>query len=570
MTTSAEKLGEIFPACRQILEPEIWQTITGSLPDNFDQADFPVTLAALCEKSNLPPWLPDLARVESARRFAASHRDMLDTVPAELCHNPTLSIIASPWTGLPELIGHQGLSVNEPAPGQDIILAWLKQPNPDPIVRSATAEELLALKIVIEGLDKQEIARSGQVSLAELDRALDLAVARGVLLKPPSALRRNPAIFSSNPHVPEEFMATGTFTLQWHITQACDLHCKHCYDRSSRSSLTLDDAVIVLDQVYDFCQARHVHGQITFTGGNPLLHPQFLEIYRAAADRGLMNAIAGNPTDPETLAGICGIRKPEFYQVSLEGLEEHNDFIRGDGHFQGALKFLDHLREAGIYSMVMLTLTRDNLDQVLPLAEQLRDRADLFTFNRLSMVGEGATLMTPAREEYEVFLNKYLAAEPDNPVMALKDNLINIIRYRQGQELFGGCAGFGCGAAFNFVALLPDGEVHACRKFPSPMGNIHQQNLADIYDSDDARRYRRGPEECRGCEIRHVCGGRLAVIDSKGLEQLLWARDYCNENTRELRLAGLDENCLRILEITRLANEFAHYAELSEAVKSFA
>jgi len=62
----------------------------------------------------------------------------------------------------------------------------------------------------------------------------------------------------------------------------------------------------------------------------------------------------------------------------------------------------------------------------------------------------------------------------------------------------------------------------------------------------------------------------VGFIDSQGLEQLLWARDYCNENTRELRLAGLDENCLRILEITRLGNEFAHYAELAEAVKSFA
>ena len=61
----------------------------------------------------------------------------------------------------------------------------------------------------------------------------------------------------------------------------------------------------------------------------------------------------------------------------------------------------------------------------------------------------------------------------------------------------------------------------------------------------------------------------VGFIDSKGLEQLLWARDYCNENMRELRLAGLDENCARILEITRLENEFDHYSELTEAVKSF-
>ena len=62
----------------------------------------------------------------------------------------------------------------------------------------------------------------------------------------------------------------------------------------------------------------------------------------------------------------------------------------------------------------------------------------------------------------------------------------------------------------------------------------------------------------------------LGFIDSQGLSQLLWARDYCNENKRELRLAGLDENCMRILEVTRLDSVFDHYAELAEAVKSFA
>ncbi len=59
-------------------------------------------------------------------------------------------------------------------------------------------------------------------------------------------------------------------------------------------------------------------------------------------------------------------------------------------------------------------------------------------------------------------------------------------------------------------------------------------------------------------------------IDSEGLEKLLWARDYCFENNCQLRLAGLDENCRKVLELTRLENEFDQYAELAEAVKSFA
>jgi anti-sigma B factor antagonist len=70
------------------------------------------------------------------------------------------------------------------------------------------------------------------------------------------------------------------------------------------------------------------------------------------------------------------------------------------------------------------------------------------------------------------------------------------------------------------------------------------------------------------CIVLDMSG--VGFIDSQGLELLLWARDYCNENKRELRLAGLDENCMRILEVTQLEHEFDHYSELAEAVKSFA
>lgn len=81
---------------------------------------------------------------------------------------------------------------------------------------------------------------------------------------------------------------------------------------------------------------------------------------REAADRGFMTAILGNPMPRGRIEEILALQKPEFYQVSLEGLAAHNDYIRGAGHFERTLDFLDLLRELGIYSMVMLTLTRTN------------------------------------------------------------------------------------------------------------------------------------------------------------------------------------------------------------------
>ena len=61
----------------------------------------------------------------------------------------------------------------------------------------------------------------------------------------------------------------------------------------------------------------------------------------------------------------------------------------------------------------------------------------------------------------------------------------------------------------------------------------------------------------------------IGFIDSQGLEQLLWMKGYCAENERQLKLAGMDENCEKIMVITRLLSQFDTYIEVNEAVRSF-
>lgn len=92
-------------------------------------------------------------------------------------------------------------------------------------------------------------------------------------------------------------------------------------------------------------------GQVSFTGGNPLLYPHFLELYQAAVERNFITAILGNPAPRAVIQKIVDICRPEFYQVSLEGMPGHNDYIRGKGHFDREMDFLELLQEFGIYSM---------------------------------------------------------------------------------------------------------------------------------------------------------------------------------------------------------------------------
>jgi selenobiotic family peptide radical SAM maturase len=385
----------------------------------------------------------------------------------------------------------------------------------------------LVLKVFVEGIEPEEIARAGNVPVSAVEDIIDRSVEKGIVLRPQSLIRRTGQIFASADQAFGPYLSTSVFTLQWHVTQACDLHCKHCYDRSDRPHMKLEEGLKILDDFRDFCSQRHARGQISFSGGNPLLYSHFTELYRAAAERGFITAILGNPSTREEIEELISIQMPSFFQVSLEGLEEHNDNIRGRGHFERVTTFLDLLRKLDVYAMVMLTLTRDNVDQVVPLASFLRDRADTFNFNRLSMVGEGSNLRLPDKERYISFLEAYAKAAEDNPVMGFKDNLFNITRSEKGDEPFGGCTGCGCGAAFNFISILPDGEAHACRKFPSMIGNVLKQGIAGVYDSAVAERYRSGCSACDTCRIRPVCGGCLAVAYGHGLDIFEEKDPYC-------------------------------------------
>jgi len=91
----------------------------------------------------------------------------------------------------------------------------------------------------------------------------------------------------------------------------------------------------------------------------------------------------------------------------------------------------------------MLTLPEGNVEEVLPLARSLRGSTDVFHFNRLSRSGMGADLNLPWQDEYRSFLKEYFAASKENPVMGLKDNLLNLVLAEGGEAPFGGCTGNG-------------------------------------------------------------------------------------------------------------------------------
>ncbi len=515
MTDPRESLEMIFPVSALLADPD-----SHTIPPS----QFPAYLARHPEACRSFPFLADLAAIELKRYRLEAARIPFPSAVDDWQVNPTLQLVEVGWTDLPAFLQDQHI---RPHPETSLVLLYRPHPDQSVVAITPTGQDLLALKTVIEQLDSRQVAVEAQVTTGTIDALRAVAADKGILIKPRSKLVRD-ASFLQGQWADPQHSRVETFALQWHLTQACDLRCRHCYDRSSRQEMTRHQASHVLAQLYAFCcRDNHIHAQVSFSGGNPLLSPYFYEVYQEAADLGFLVAILGNPMAEAAIDRMLAIRMPEFYQVSLEGLQVHNDAIRGQGHFERTLAFLDQLRARGVYTMVMLTLTRANCDQVLPLAELLQGRVDLFTFNRLAMVGEGAALASVEPERYRVLLEEFLAAASRMGHLSLKDNLFNLLLTERHQPLTGGCAGFGCGAAFNFVSLLPDGEVHACRKLPSLIGNLLHQSLSEIYHGDRARRYRTGSSACLACELRPVCRGCPAVAHGFGLDVFADMDPYC-------------------------------------------
>ncbi len=80
----------------------------------------------------------------------------------------------------------------------------------------------------------------------------------------------------------------------------------------------------------------------------------------------------------------------------------------------------------------------------------------------------------------------------------------------------------------------------------------------------------------RSCQERFEAGRRdvlldikdLTLVDSAGLELLLWLSDQVAKHSGQLRLVGPDETIRKILEITRLDRRFAIHESIEAAARS--
>ena len=180
-------LGLLFDGCRDALGDD-WVALADAyyatrpgthFEINQVGAGFPAFVAARADA--LPPFLPQLAAFEwtifSAYKTAAE----LPAAVEALTVNPTLATHEHGWRLCPFLAGARDAP---PAAEAELALTWRHPQTLRTRYATATPRALLALKLVLEAIPRERAAAEGGVGVAEVQAALDDAVARGLLLAP--------------------------------------------------------------------------------------------------------------------------------------------------------------------------------------------------------------------------------------------------------------------------------------------------------------------------------------------------------------------------------------------------
>ena len=154
----------------------------------------------------------------------------------------------------------------------------------------------------------------------------------------------------------------------------CNIECRHCFNNSGPRETTF--GLMTLEAVNQAIAAASARGvrEIYFTGGEPFLHAQLLEMVGCALTVApttvLTNGMLISDRMADTLADLAiAARYSLEVRVSLDGYtEQMNDAIRGPGVFRLALAGAVRLARRNLLPIITIVRTWDDIDEFAMLA----------------------------------------------------------------------------------------------------------------------------------------------------------------------------------------------------------
>jgi MoaA/NifB/PqqE/SkfB family radical SAM enzyme len=241
------------------------------------------------------------------------------------------------------------------------------------------------------------------------------------------------------------------------ITYRCNLTCTFCVLPTVDSELDTQEAKNAID-------AFRRLGAVSwgFTGGEPFVRKDLLELSRYAKSRDLVSTIVTNGWFHDRAAEFS-TADVDLVMISLEGGEADTDRLRGEGAYARALQSASHFRSAGIPISFEMVLSDNNLDAVETLVAIASDYGASCSFQPLFDMRNGredADLVGDPRRLERLWANvdALIGMKKSGAPISSSYPYLNYLK-NYGRESFR--ANY-CFAAETYAFLLPDGGMKNC------------------------------------------------------------------------------------------------------------
>ncbi|HAH20733.1 MAG: hypothetical protein A2Y00_07410 [Omnitrophica WOR_2 bacterium GWF2_43_52] len=312
------------------------------------------------------------------------------------------------------------------------------------------------------------------------------------------------------------------------LTRLCNLRCKMCgqwgdsgasktHEHSALSTrLSLVEIKKVLDEISRF------KPHITIFGGEPLMHPEALEIMRSIKAKGLHCLIITNGVMLSNFAENLVNAGIDELNISIDGQRELHDHIRGlAGAFDkiaGGVDSINDFKKKFSKNKPLINLqctinqyNYERLDELLEVAA--RFKANSLTFHNLIFLNQGAIerqkkfdgLLGCSSKEWEGFVFEP-GIDPQKLYQTLKAVLSQKHPFKvdyfpnfskESLTAYYDDAympenyGRRCVSPWMCAYIFPDGEVKPCLNSSYSFGNIKENDFSEIWNSKKAVEFRR-------------------------------------------------------------------------------
>jgi MoaA/NifB/PqqE/SkfB family radical SAM enzyme len=194
----------------------------------------------------------------------------------------------------------------------------------------------------------------------------------------------------------------------FYLTNRCNLRCKYCFvvnetiDKNILSAeFTREEAFHLVDEFYSLGTRM-----MFLLGGEPLMHKHIGDIVEYIVAKGIVLHVVTNGT---LLAEKYeAVKKAHAVCVSLDGVGEMNDCLRGEGVYERAVAGLKKAREQGVRCRIHSVVSRGNLRRFEEMARLAGELGVPLTVSPPTHIGR--TDFEPLNisdEEYREFWTTY-------------------------------------------------------------------------------------------------------------------------------------------------------------------